>query len=244
MSLLPQRKKDPAEIAQLRESLGIPGGPAAELPTPAAELPAILTEITAPTTGDLTDIPQLAPLPVHHDPKPVHSLKRSERTPPLPCDELDHVAEPAPVLAPPPAAPKLVRSLRKSEQIPLPAVPPHPPAADSRLPSHRHQGPELDAIRRREALAALATVTHPQLAAAHRGLLALGYLCALASAGSIAFYQITVPAAAAALALLIATFIALRRPFSRPHAAFIAVIILLVIAFGALHYFPQLAHAT
>ena len=45
-------------------------------------------------------------------------------------------------------------------------------------------------------------------------------------------------------AMLLAAFIYLRRPISRHHAAFIAVIALFVIVFGALHFFPQLRHAT
>ena len=51
--------------------------------------------------------------------------------------------------------PKTVRSLRKSEQAHLPALPTEP-AADSKLPVHRHSDKELNEIRRREALAMMA----------------------------------------------------------------------------------------
>jgi K+-transporting ATPase A subunit len=44
--------------------------------------------------------------------------------------------------------------------------------------------------------------------------------------------------------MLVAAFIGIRKPISRHHAAFIAVIALFVIIFGALHYFPHLRHAT
>ena len=120
------------------------------------------------------------------------------------------------------------------------------PAADSILPSHRHSNHEIEEIRRREALALLTPVVNPKLAAAHPALLIPGYLAALIGGGAIYFYQqpITVSAPCVSASLLIAAFIALYKPLSRHHAAFIAVISLLVIVFGALHYFPQLRHAT
>ena len=55
---------------------------------------------------------------------------------------------------------------------------------------------------------------------------------------------ITIPACCVTVALLIAVFIALKKPLSRHHAAFIAVITLFVIVFGALHFFPHLRNAT
>jgi hypothetical protein len=141
---------------------------------------------------------------------------------------------------------KPVRSLRKSEQIPRPATPPSAPPADSNLPIQRHSDQELQEIRRREALAMLTPVANPKLAIAHPILISIGYLSALAGAITYTFYHqplsVSAPCVAAALAL--ATFIFLKKPISRHHAAFIAVIALLVIVFGALHYFPQLRNAT
>ena len=77
-------------------------------------------------------------------------------------------------------------------------------------------------------------------------MLAPGYILAIAGASCFYFYEFPMEATAAcaAAALLIAGFIFLRRPISSPHAAFIAVIALFVIVFGALHYFPHLQHAT
>jgi hypothetical protein len=187
------------------------------------------------------------PAPAQHGPKPVHSLKRSERSPSLPNDE--------PHAAPLPAAPetttrsngpKPVRSLRKSEQTPPVAAPPVNHSPDSKLPVHRRSDEEIAEIRRREALALMNAPANPKLAVAHPALLIPGYLLAAAGASCFFFYNFPMAATAAcsAAALLLAAFIYLRRPISRHHAAFIAVIALFVIVFGALHYFPHLRHAT
>lgn len=220
MSLLPQRKKSTEEIAKLRESLGIPGiSPA---------------ETTAATP------PPAETAPAHHGPRQVHSLKRSERYPDAPSTEplLRSVT-----LTPQPQVPKLDSPPRKSAQgrIATPAV------THSKLPVHRHSDQEISEIRRREAIAMLAAAKpDPRLARAHPMLLIPGYL--LAFAGALCFYDYQFPlnaaATCAAAALLIAGFVSLRRPISRHHAAFITVITLFVIIFGALHYFPHLQHAT
>jgi len=164
---------------------------------------------------------------------------------------------------------KPVRSLKKSEQFPLP-VPHAPPSPDTNLPYHRHSDQELQEIRRREALSLLTPVVNPKLVVAHTALLVFGYFTALAGASPYAMmlYQayfpqdvgatqtdtpalsafaplpITIPTCCVATALLVAGFIALRKPISRHHAAFIAVITLFVIVFDILHYFPQLRHGT
>ena len=223
MSLLPQRKKSSEEIAKLRESLGIPG---------------ISPEETTAATAIAA--PPVEAAPAHHAPKPVHSLKRSERNPDAPSTEplLRSVT-----VTPQPNVTKLDSPPRKSAKgrIATPTV------TDSKLPVHRHSDQELNEIRRREAIAMLAAAKpDPRLAVAHPMLLVPGYL--LACAGALCFYDYQFPLNAAAscagVALLIAAFILLRRPISRHHAAFIAVITLFVIIFGALHYFPHLQHAT
>jgi hypothetical protein len=222
MSLLPQRKKSTEEIAKLRESLGIPGISPAET----------------------TTAPPAEAAPSHHGPRQVHSLKRSERNP--------DAASAEPLLrsvttAPQPQVTKLDSPPRKSAQgrIATPTV--TDSASHSKLPEHRHTDQELNELRRREAIAMLAAAKpDPRLARAHPILLIPGYL--LAFAGALCFYDYQLPlnaaASCAAAALLIAAFVCLRRPLSRHHAAFIAVITLFVIVFGALHYFPQLQHAT
>lgn len=270
MSLLPQRKKSAEEIAKLRESLGIPGSPipSEEIPASPAEAPAeteiidtILPDSHEATLVHPPEAIPLAPLPTTavpaSGPKPVHSLKRSERMPSLPVDEAPPeepaiaTTAPLPVQAPLPAAsraPKPVRSLKKSEQAPISVPAPiADPSPTSKIPFHRHSDEELNEIRRREALALLQThVPNPNLFPAHLGLVIPGYLLAVAGASCFYFYgfPLAATAACAGSALAIAAFIFLRRPISRHHAAFIAVIAIFVIIFGALHFFPQLQHAT
>ncbi len=251
MSLLPQRKKSPEEIAKLRESLGVPGAPAeanevsetVDTIVPAPHEAAVVHPETA-ISG--TPPPSQITVPASRGPKPTHSLKRSERTP-LPLREefpAVHIATVAP--APEPVT-KLVRSLKKSEQGPVSQPDPTATSSlDSKIPFHRHSDKEIAEIRRREALAMMQARPNPKLAAAHPALLAPGYILAIAGASCFYFYEFPMEATAgcAAAALLIAGFIFLRRPISRHHAAFIAVIALFVIVFGALHYFPHLQHAT
>ena len=91
MSLLPQRKKSPEELAKLRETLGIPGA-AAEAPlssaTRRAAAPPRLTWkpssrpfIEAAVVEDGDPLPLQTEPATPAGPKPVHSLKRSERMP-------------------------------------------------------------------------------------------------------------------------------------------------------------------
>ena len=264
MSRLPQRKKSSEEIAKLRESLGITD------PSPADGLPAEI-ETPEPVDAKISPAlpaahkisepavaPALAPIPMPEisEPKPVRSLKRSERIPVLPVDDqelLDYVLKQAvapeiPVTPPLPVAhgPKQVRSLRKSEQVPLPADYRHEPPPDSNLPFHRHSEKEISEIRRQEAIAMLAPAVHPLSRHAHPAQVVPGYLTALAGALCFYYYELELPytLVCVVLALLFAAFIFFKKPLSRHHAAFIAVAALFVIVFGALHYFPTLRHGT
>ena len=242
MSLLPQQKKSADEIAKLRESLGIAPLPegeeiAATIPptsaVPALETASLYQVKEVPVVEQATRVPVLA---VEENGQPPHTERLTE-------------GAPLPIVAsiPAPHGPKVVRSLRKSEQIPLAPLP--SPAADSKLPILRHSGKELNEIRRHEALATLAPWTHPQALTAHLALVIPGYL--LAIGGGVCFYfydlekrELPITAACAAIALLIAAFIFIKKPLSRHHAAFIGVMALFVIVFGALYYFPQLRHGT
>ncbi len=283
MSLLPQRKKSAEEIAKLRESLGIPGQPSGEEAMPAAamdavpesavpivpsvpseepemldlkslvpdavlevEVPVVL-EAEAPVVlaAEQASAPAtLAPLPfappAAHS-RQVRSLKRSERVPVLTQENSAPVVEP-------PSAPqgKLVRSLRKSEQVPVTPADIHPPAPDSSLPVHRHSDRELNEIRRQAAITMSAPAIPPTVVPAHPALIVPGYLFAIAAAACFSYYHLSIAftAGCLAVALIVAGVIFVKRPVSRHHAAFISVIALLVIVFGALHYFPQLRHGT
>jgi hypothetical protein len=263
---LPQRKKSAEEIAKLRESLGVPGPPpdmevalpeSVSPPPEEAPVAAIPEAPAVVTDQEVAPAAPLAPIPVAepHTPKPVRSLKRSERIPVLPVvDTSAETTEPAPATALPEktALPALqlarpVRSLRKSEQVPVTGQP-HP-TADSKLPVHRHSEREISEIRRQEALAMLSPQAPPKPMTAHLALVIPGYLAAAAGAACFHFYdiekrQLPFTATCAAIALLVAAFIFVRRPLSRHHAAFIAVMALFLIVFGALYYFPQLQHGT
>jgi hypothetical protein len=229
MSLLPQRKKSPEELAKLRENLGIPdAGPKEPESTMAA------------TTSPDRQVEEKATLqaepPKQGQPRPVHSLKRSERAPaPESPEQTPEVISQT----------KPVRSLRKSELQPsASALPESPP--DSKLPHHRHSDREIEEMRRREAFSMMNAKPNMRLFPAHPGILIPGYLLPLAAAAGIWFYQLPIAATAglALVSLLIAGHILISRPISRHHAAFIAMFAVFLIVFGALYYFPQLRHAT
>ena len=140
--------------------------------------------------------------------------------------------------------PKVVRSLRKSEQGPI--APVAPPPADSKLPVHRHSEKEIHEIRRQEMLSAQNVAGHLKSLTAHSVLIVPGYLFALAAAVGIHFYDFQKENAAGCVlgALLVAAIIFFKKPLSVHHAAFITVAALFVVVFGVLHYFPQLRHGT
>lgn len=291
---LPQRKKSAEEIAKLRESLGIPGQPpteetspaesppteaAAEVkavetveaeaepepaakaepdkkPAPAAKKETIPAEPASAPVEKLLAEPILDPLPIAEAPAPrvVRSLRRSERIPVLPVEDEDADTStaiaredgklPGKTVLPALQVARPVRSLRKSEQAPITELPEPPP--DSKLPVHRHSGQELGEIRRREAIAALSPQAPPKPMVAHLAVVIPGYLAAIAGGLCFKYYELSiqVTATCVGIALLLAAFIFIKRPLSRHHAAFIAVMTLFVIVFGALYYFPQLQHGT
>lgn len=245
MSLLPQRKKSPEEIAKLRESLGVPG--ASVEVNQAAGVPANGVDKIVPASDGTKAVHNDESAANHPSsgvaaprPKPVHSLKRSERVTAPPAIP---VSTPAPSVAP---GAKSVRSLRKSEQVPAPAGhhPESPP--DSNLPHRRHSDDEIAEIRRREVLSLMNAQLNPRLLPAHPALIISGYLSTVAGAVGLYFYQLPIVTTAACtlVSLLVSGFIFLRKPISRHHAAFIAAFALFLLVFSSLHYFPSLRHAT
>jgi hypothetical protein len=257
MNPLPPRKKSPAELASLRQSLGIPPPP----PDTPASCPLPLPGASAPLDG----------LPQHHLPGRLHprAFRHPERSPQPPPAALWDA--PAPDSTPPlpdvvalaaPQRPRPLHSLKKSELAAAPAAAPRAAAADSKLPLHRHGDDELAAARRRDALAVMSHGSYQLPRAAHPLLLALGYLLALGGAaapaaldglsrltGSFALglacgsgYHLLTATTLAALPL--AAFIHTTKTLSRHHAAFIASIVFFALVFAVLHYFPQLRHAT
>ena len=272
MSYLPQRKKTAEEIAKLRESLGVPDSPLPHepLPTPPAPKHAPPPELTANQEIDTlvatrhaaevvhetpppTEVPASLPVPRSFAPRENHSLKRSE-----------HASRTVEASPSPAKAPKQVRSLRRSEREPVSSPTPTSSPATSALPNYRHSDEEIAEMRRREMLSmAGALPPNPKFSAAHLGVVIPGYLLAavvwlpladtlylsLNAGAGWSFlgqpaYHIAIPAAAALIALLIAGFVFLNKPISRHHAAFITAITVFALVFEALHYFPQLRHAT
>jgi len=140
---------------------------------------------------------------------------------------------------------KPVRSLRKSERLDD-AVPRLESPPDSNIPHQRHSPEELEQIRRREVLSMMNTAPNRRLFPAHPALIAPGYLAIVVAAAGLWFYQIPLWATAicAVISFAVATLLFLRHPVSRHHAAFIAVLAVLLLAFSALYYFPQPRHAT
>lgn len=234
----------PAPVAE--PALAVPAAQIAPQ-VPAAEFPFRIAPVS-PAVVESPKNPDPVSLPVMEvrEPKAVNPLKSSEPAPVLPVVPKAPAGVPILPQASPPAtkAPKIVRSLKKSEQRPLAAV--HAPPKDSSLPIHRHSDQELGEIRRREMLAHSINAAPPPVLEAHPVLYAPGYLLILGSAVGIRFYDVDrmIPAACVVLALCVATFIFVKKPLSRHHAAFIAVMSLFVVVFGALHYFPQLQHGT
>jgi len=222
MSPLPQRKKTAEEIAKLRESLGIPDA-APPPPSPTA-------------TGAAPPPPELqAPPPPAAEPVPTEPLLARADTPSSAALGTPALAIPEPL--PEPAAPpgdeevRIVRSLKKSERLPLPrkTVPVLKTSADSIIPTGRRSESELNELRRQQAFEAKSPVVQLQAITAGPFLIGIGYFLALA--GGIG-------------GLAVAAYLWRKKPRSVHHAGFMATIAFFIIFFGALYLFPQLRNDT
>jgi hypothetical protein len=230
MSLLPQRKKSAEEIAELRGNLGIPAQrPADETAAfaDAAPLPKIdadafdLKKVESPIE-DFSFVPTLAIDP---------SIDK----------------EPAVEKVPMPPSEPVVAKLAVQEPKPEPVAAPIPMSADTdgKIPNRKHSTSEIEILRRQIAFAQVEPVYDPRLQKAHPFLVALGYIPVLIGASIAWFYDqpIIVTAPFVGFSMFVALYVLLRKPISRHHAGFIFAICFLAIAFGILHYFPQLQHA-
>ncbi len=286
MSLLPQRKKSAEEIAQLRDSLGIPVSVPRVEKDPAPEsLPALAADAFDLKPGDsfIDDFsfvpvvnheantappavsqpqPFLTKLQVLEDsPKMANSFALPEISAvasapesPTQPDQSTHVEtpsllEPEIKLAPETFAAQpttAVAFTTTKEAVPAVAVNAQvAETGESKIPSHKHTPAEIERLRRQMAFAQVESVYNPRLQKAHPFLVAIGYIPVLTGAIIAYFYHqpIIVTAPFVGVSLLIALIILLRKPISRHHAGFIFAICFLAIAFGILHYFPQLQHA-
>jgi hypothetical protein len=110
----------------------------------------------------------------------------------------------------------------------------------TKLPEHRHNDKEVMEIRRREALRVRPPLAHLRSLTANPFLIGLGYTLAAGSAAGGYFvnkdWQYLLWAewcalAIAVLGMMVAVLIAVRKPRSRHHAAFISIIALLDLVF-------------
>ncbi len=285
MSPLPKKKKTAEELAALRESLGIssdgpppgpPGmmGPGPTAPVGAAPLPEVKVETPVAPFAETEvklepEVPEVSPKEeelvkvvaeevTELQPKPVRSLRRSERLP---------VDQPKKVLAKDTG--KLpTRRHREGQRIPL-EKPMEPVSVGSgNLPTRKHTDQELARMR-------LAPLPGVEPAAVHlaRQTMGLFGLVAVYGAGVILMLAAAAGAMAAkvsridlpfdwlreavalphfpvilfgimvggvAVMLLGAAWIYFKKPLSQVHAALMTIIAVLVLVFGTLYFFPGL----
>lgn len=240
--MIPQRKKTPEEIAKLREELGLAGpvppvGPPApqeavsvSAPPPTAPAPPPVQAAPAPPPRpmpapepvvSLTPVPapeiQIppAPAPATSEPKPVRSLRRSERIP---------------AAAPQPAA-------RISQSSALPSR----RHSDDELNRIR-RGQMIQSQQTQPGNYLIALTAHPAIVGL--GYFCIFVAAILPVADHLWLSIPVIPSAIlCGGAFAIAAFIFLKKKRSLHHAGFIASIAFFIVVFGALYYFPQLRNA-
>ncbi|MDX1679684.1 MAG: hypothetical protein R3242_03035 [Akkermansiaceae bacterium] len=225
MTPLPQRKKTPEEIAQLRDQLGVPQATPATTKMQTVMEPSVEAQRKATThappeasegseDAEEPQAPEFRKL-IHSDPDPIDPA--GERA------EADSYASPAAPI----------------ETGSKPGSP---------LPERRRSPHELEELRRREMLSQVGKEppVNYKFQPAHPALITFGYL--LAAAGSCSFWMQSYPRTALAAgcmgALAIAVFLFICRPASQHHAGFISAIALLVGTFTIIHQVSQQAHAS
>ena len=202
------------------------------MPAPSIEpeLPAASTEVFAPPVALDTAIQQ-----------PHAEISEAEvaELPTVPIlDVSGAVLEP---FAQEPRRVKTVRSLRKSEQGPVMPRVRSEFADEAKIPIRRHSEQEIMEMRRRDLFAAQQSpAQHILSLAASPFLIGAGYLIAIA--GAVCAWKLFSPVpggVCVGVALLVAAWIAFRKPISRHHAGFIFLIAMFTAVFGAIHHFPD-----
>ncbi|WP_411827995.1 hypothetical protein [Luteolibacter sp. AS25] len=233
--MIPDKKKTPEEIAALREELGIPD----EMPRPplsaSRPLPAH-SETSSP--AELPRPAPIQPAPVTPpEPDPRELLPKTELR-----DPVVHLGVPAAPTSEDAYKPAPVyHSLRKHE---LPLAPAPETTHKTELPTQRHDPRSIAQIRKREELGKLNQPSIDPVAqlrkiTAHPVLLGGTYLLSLIP--SLLAYRgvhFITPLCLLALCSALALYIFLKKKRSRHHAAILAIIILMTLAFGGLHYAP------
>ncbi|MFD2257952.1 hypothetical protein ACFSSA_14820 [Luteolibacter algae] len=193
--------------------------------------------LTAPPEAQLADQPLPILDPAHPDQSPVEVVD-------LPLGEEEIVHLDLPSDSPTPVAKiesQPIHSLRKNE---LPLAPAPAVTQKTALPAQRHAQRDIEEIRRREALGHLSAnaqdpAMHLRSITAHPLLLSVSYGVAIgaAAAASRTAHPIT-PLALIVLSITLAGYIFIKKKRSRHHAAFLAIIIIMTLVFGGLHYAP------
>ncbi|MES2997017.1 MAG: hypothetical protein V4733_09435 [Verrucomicrobiota bacterium] len=233
MNPLPQRRKTAEELAKLREDLGIPAEApssySAMVPPPAPlPPPKPATAITNRTPAALEiHGPEETVLPPAREPKPVRSLRRSERIPPLePHPRAIASASPIPSVRHSDAELQEIRRLSAIRDL-------------------QHTPPDFRMTPARPAVLTAAylfaatgiAISMPQV-----------YRHLVPSFFTLGGLQMTHPilfvAAAESLALIIALWVWLRRLYSRHHSGFLAIIAFFTLFFATLHFFPRFLHGS
>lgn len=216
MSPLPERRKSAEEIARLREEMGIPSNGQ----HPFAPAPPIPSPPPAPSQEDFA-------IPAGDDAKPNNGwVPRKPQMAPIPStDERIDLS----VYAPPSEKEEVPASISPfvKETFVRPEeneVAPETHVASSHLPVRRHTRDELVRLSYQNFIPASVPMSHLQKQAAHWFLLTFGYLLAFAGGAG---------------GLLIAAFIAWKKPRSRHHAGIMLVIAVLVLVFGTLYYLKK-----
>jgi len=130
--------------------------------------------------------------------------------------------------------------LHDAEDVPEPAIDPI-----TGLPVHRHSDEELERIRLRGMFE---TQDHALRLPARRErtwIVIGGYLFAMSAAVPVYHnLPMILPSTIALLSLAFGAYLFFLRPYSKHHGAFIGIVVLFVLTYAALQYFPQLRHAT
>jgi hypothetical protein len=223
MSTLPTHRKSPEELARLRDALGVPG------PTPDPPAPASEPEPPPPARpGPIPHLdPPSPPKSGPHEPKPVRSLKRSEREPAPAPHRPATASGPLSKLPDHRHSPEEIADIRRRSAIAA--------IQESTFELPRSASKPLLALAYFLAIGGAASPTLLRGLAKLTESLRLGLVMSegyhLLLAGTIA-------------ALPLAAFIALKRTQSRHHAAILAAISVFAILFSLLHFFPALTYGT
>lgn len=145
-----------------------------------------------------------------------------------------------PVVLPAPTRQDAARSLHD-----VPEVSPAPLDEETGLPVKRRTADELAALRLRGVFETQDGAMHLPVRRERTLWVICGYL--FAAAAAIPVYHgmpALLPLAMSLVALAYAAFLFFRRPYSSHHGAFIGIVVMFVLIYAALQYFPHLRHAT